>query len=63
VLEFFVFDQNPLITKIVLLWGRNSIMGKRRSFLYLIKTTLERSFDLPKISVFDIEIGENEFVL
>jgi hypothetical protein len=28
VLEFFVFDQNPLIAKIVLLWGRNSIMGK-----------------------------------
>jgi hypothetical protein len=28
VLEFFVFDQNPLIAKTVLLWGRNSIMGK-----------------------------------
>jgi hypothetical protein len=28
VLEFLVFDQNPLIAKTVLLWGRNSIMGK-----------------------------------
>jgi hypothetical protein len=43
-----VFDQNPLIEKIVLLWGRNSIMGKWGSFWHLIKFTLEKSFDLPK---------------
>jgi hypothetical protein len=48
VLEILVFDQNPLIAKIVLLWGRISIMGKGGSFWYLIKTILERSFDLPK---------------
>jgi hypothetical protein len=28
-LELLVFDQNPFIAKIVLLWGRNLIMGKR----------------------------------
>jgi hypothetical protein len=32
VLEFFVFDQNPLIAKTVLSWGRNSIMGKEGVF-------------------------------
>jgi hypothetical protein len=26
--RILVFDQNPLIAKIVLLWGRTSIMGK-----------------------------------
>jgi hypothetical protein len=26
--RFLVFDQNPLIAKTILLWGRNSIMGK-----------------------------------
>jgi hypothetical protein len=26
--RFLMFDQNPLIAKTVLLWGRNSIMGK-----------------------------------
>jgi hypothetical protein len=26
--RFLVFDQNPLIAKTVLLWGRNLIMGK-----------------------------------
>jgi hypothetical protein len=26
--RIFVFDQNPLIAKIVLLWGRISVMGK-----------------------------------
>jgi hypothetical protein len=26
------FDQNPLIAKTTLLWGRNLIMGKRGSF-------------------------------
>jgi hypothetical protein len=30
--NFLVFDQNPLIAKIVLLWGRNLIMVKRGSF-------------------------------
>jgi hypothetical protein len=30
--RIFVFDQNPLIAKIVLLWGRISIMGKRGVF-------------------------------
>jgi hypothetical protein len=30
--RIFVFDQNPLIAKIVLLWGRILIMGKRGSF-------------------------------
>jgi hypothetical protein len=33
-------------------------MGKRGSFWLLIKTSLERYFDLPKQSVFDIEIGK-----
>jgi hypothetical protein len=46
-LEILVFDQNPLIAKTALLWERNSIMGKRGSFWYLIKTILEKSFDLP----------------
>jgi hypothetical protein len=50
--NILVFDQNPLIAKLVLLWGRNSIMGKRGSFWYFIKTILERSFDLPnKVSL------------
>jgi hypothetical protein len=43
-----VFDQNPLIAKTVLLWGEKFDYGERGSFRYLIKTTLERSFDLPK---------------
>jgi hypothetical protein len=47
-LELLVFDQNPLITKTVLLWGRNLIMGKGGRFWYLIKITCERSLDLPK---------------
>jgi hypothetical protein len=47
-LEFLVFDQNPVIAKIVLLWRRKLIMGKGGVFWYLIKTTLERSFDLSK---------------
>jgi hypothetical protein len=46
--RFLVFDQNPLIAKIVLLWGRNLIMRKRGSFWLLIKITLERSLDFPK---------------
>jgi hypothetical protein len=47
-IRFLVFDQNPLNAKTVLLWGINSIMGKRYSFRHFIKFTLERSFDLPK---------------
>jgi hypothetical protein len=31
--RIFVFDQNPLITKIVLLWGRILIMGKKGKFV------------------------------
>jgi hypothetical protein len=44
----FVIDQNPLLAKIVLLWGRILIMGKRGSLWHLIKFTLERSLDLLK---------------
>jgi hypothetical protein len=33
-------------------------MGKRESLLHLIKFTLDRSLDLPKTSVFDLEIGK-----
>jgi hypothetical protein len=33
-------------------------MGKRGSFWVLIKTSLERYFDLPKPNVCDIEIGK-----
>jgi hypothetical protein len=44
----FVFDQNSLIAKIVLLWGRILIMGKRGSFWHLIKFTHNRSLDLTK---------------
>jgi hypothetical protein len=47
-LELLMFDQNPFIAKIVLVWGRNLIMGRRGSFWYFIKTILGRSFDLPK---------------
>jgi hypothetical protein len=36
--------------------GENLIMGKRGSFWFLIKTSLEKCFDLPKQSVFDIEV-------
>jgi hypothetical protein len=32
VLEFFVFDQNPLIAKTVLLWGEKFDYGKRGEF-------------------------------
>jgi hypothetical protein len=46
--KIFVFDQNCLIAKIVLLWGRILIMGKMGSLWHLIKFTLERSLDLPK---------------
>jgi hypothetical protein len=31
-------------------------MEKRGSFWFLIKTSLEKCFDLPKQSVFDIEV-------
>jgi hypothetical protein len=33
-LELLVFDQNPLIAKIILLWGRNSIMRKREFLVF-----------------------------
>jgi hypothetical protein len=33
-------------------------MGKRGSFWHLIKFTLERSLDLPKTSVLDLETGK-----
>jgi hypothetical protein len=47
-----VFDQNPLIAKTALLWGRNLIMGKHGSFWCLIKTSLERYFDFKKLVFF-----------
>jgi hypothetical protein len=37
-----------LYCKIVLLWGRSFIMGKRGSLWHLIKFTLETSLYLPK---------------
>jgi hypothetical protein len=39
------FDQNPLIAKTTLLWGRN-LYGKRGGSSPLIKTSLEECFDL-----------------
>jgi hypothetical protein len=45
----------PSYCKIILLWGRNLIMGKRGIFWLLINTSLEKCFDLPEQSVFDIE--------
>jgi hypothetical protein len=48
VLVYLFFDQNPSISKTALLWGRNLIMGKRGSFWCLIKTSLERCFNLQK---------------
>jgi hypothetical protein len=36
--------------------GGEMIMGKRGSFWLLIKTSLEKYFDLPKQSVFDIKV-------
>jgi hypothetical protein len=59
--RIFVFDQNPLIAKKFLLWGRISIMGKRGSFWYLIKFTLERSLDLPKQLCLTLEIRKRFF--
>jgi hypothetical protein len=47
-LESLCLNQNPLIAKIGLLWGRILAMGKRGSLWHLIKFTLERSLDLPK---------------
>jgi hypothetical protein len=52
-----VFNQNPLIAKTTLLWG-DLIIEKRESFWLFIKSNLERYIDLPKQSVFDIEIGK-----
>jgi hypothetical protein len=53
-----VFDQNPLIAKTILLWGRILIMGKGGSLWHLIKFTLERSLDLPKQVCLTLEIGK-----
>jgi hypothetical protein len=53
-----LLNQNPLIAKTTLLRGRNLIMGKGGSFWLLIKTSLEKYFDLTKLSDFDIEIGK-----
>jgi hypothetical protein len=38
--------------------GEKFDYGKRESFWLLIKTNLESYFDVPKESVFDIEIGK-----
>jgi hypothetical protein len=48
---YLVFYQNPLIAKTTLLWGRNLIMRKGGVSSFLIKTSLEKYFDLPKQSV------------
>jgi hypothetical protein len=53
-----VFDQNPLIAKTILSWGRILIKGKRGSLWHLIKFTLERSLDLPKQVCLTLEIGK-----
>jgi hypothetical protein len=53
-----VFHQNPFIAKTALLWGEVLLWEKGGVFLLLIKTSLESYFDLPKQSVFDIEIGK-----
>jgi hypothetical protein len=47
-IRVFVLDQNPLIAKIVLLWWKSMIIGKRGSFWQLSKFSLEKTFDLPK---------------
>jgi hypothetical protein len=46
--EFF---QNFSVSIHGFLWGRNLIIGKGGVFWILIKTSLERYFDLPKQSV------------
>jgi hypothetical protein len=60
--RIFVFDQNPLIAKIVLLCRRILIMGKRGSLWHLIKFTLERSLDLPKQVCLTLEIEKRIFL-
>jgi hypothetical protein len=50
------YDQNSLITKLLSSGGEIFIMGKRESFLLLIKTSLENCFDLLKQSVIGIEV-------
>jgi hypothetical protein len=40
-LELLMFDQNALIAKIVLLWGKNLIMGKEEVFGILTKLLLK----------------------
>jgi hypothetical protein len=46
--SILVFWSKPFYSKTALLWGRNLIMGKRGSFWCLIKTSLERCFNLQK---------------
>jgi hypothetical protein len=55
--RIFMFDQNPLIAKSVLLWGRMFVMEKRESLWHLIKFTLERSLDLPVGDLFSNAIS------
>jgi hypothetical protein len=50
------FDQNSPIAKLLSCGGEIFIMEKRRSFWCLIKTSLEKWFDLLKQSVFDLEV-------
>jgi hypothetical protein len=42
--RIFVFDQNPLVAKIVLLWGRISIMGKGQPTICEFKNCRVRIF-------------------
>jgi hypothetical protein len=48
--QYLSFDQNSLNSIL--------IMGKRESFLCLIKTSHEKCFDLLNQSVFDIEVKQ-----
>jgi hypothetical protein len=52
---YLSFDQNTLIAKL-LCCGEKFDYGKRDNFWLLIKTDLEKCFDLPKQGAFDIEV-------
>jgi hypothetical protein len=52
-----VFDQNPLISKIVLLWGRFLIMGEGE-FLAFDQIYSWKISRFAKTSVLDLEIGK-----
>jgi hypothetical protein len=54
--RIFVFDQKLLIAKKCSLVGENFDYGKRGSFWYLNKFTLERYLDLPKQVCLTLEI-------